>query len=409
MWPTAITPADSARAAAHVYSLSLIACLPVALATLAMIAWRSAPGAHRALLWRSAILTLLFVYVGRALPTHWLAVSIPGVLAAPLVALGRLQLSMSGTGSHGASWTWPVPLYIVQALLVAYWVGVAVALLRVARDVVVRQRRARRATDLTSPEWRALLRRTMRSAGVQGALRLKVSDAPIVPQTFGWWRPTILLPAEARRWTRARRRTVLLHELAHVRRRDSATFVVSSIACALYWFHPAVWYAARRFRDASERACDDRVLASGIRASDYATVLLDAASRRREPTRAPAFGRATGLRGRLAAIVGPACDRRDVSRRVATAAIAGTLLVALPLSTVRLAPTRGLLTGLMRDARWDVRAYAVAGLSQRRDSVDVARTAARLDPNPRVRALARYALAQPASRDLPAILSVPGL
>jgi hypothetical protein len=47
---------------------------------------------------------------------------------------------------------------------------------------------------------------------------------------------------------------------------------------------------------------------------------------------------------------------------------------------------------LMRDARWESRAYAVIGLAQRQDSVAVARSVAERDPNPRVRAWARYAL-----------------
>ena len=56
--------------------------------------------------------------------------------------------------------------------------------------------------------------------------------------------------------------------------------------------------------------------------------------------------------------------------------------------------TRDVLTGLMREAQWESRAYAVLGLAKRADSVAVARDAAELDPNPRVRAWARYALTQ---------------
>ena len=64
------------------------------------------------------------------------------------------------------------------------------------------------------------------------------------------------------------------------------------------------------------------------------------------------------------------------------------------MSAVRLAPNRDVLTTLMRGERWESRAYAVIGLAERADSVDVARAASRNDPNPRVRAWASYALAK---------------
>ncbi|HTJ21680.1 MAG TPA: HEAT repeat domain-containing protein, partial [Gemmatimonadaceae bacterium] len=75
---------------------------------------------------------------------------------------------------------------------------------------------------------------------------------------------------------------------------------------------------------------------------------------------------------------------------------AATLTIALvwPMSAIQLAPTRDVLTRLMNDASWELRAYAVLGLAQRPDSVAVARKAAELDPSPRVRAWARYALGE---------------
>ena len=75
--------------------------------------------------------------------------------------------------------------------------------------------------------------------------------------TYGTRRPTLVLPASADAWTDDRRRAVLLHELAHVARRDCFVQRLTSLACALYWPHPGVWWAARRLRTERELACDD--------------------------------------------------------------------------------------------------------------------------------------------------------
>ena len=85
-------------------------------------------------------------------------------------------------------------------------------------------------------------------------------------------------------------------------------------------------------------------------------------------------------------------DVRPLARGRAIAAVLVAMTAAAPISVVQLAPTRDVLTSLMLSAQWESRAYAVLGLAQRADSVAVARSAAELDPNPRVRAWARYAL-----------------
>src|SRR5688572_20963778 len=115
-----LAQADSARAIAGVYTVSLLAMLPIALAAIAALFLRRSSAEARALVWRSAVVALLVVIVGRQLPLQWMAWVVPSFFATPLVALGRLQVSSS---SLQAGVPDDVPL-VVTLLLVIYVAGV---------------------------------------------------------------------------------------------------------------------------------------------------------------------------------------------------------------------------------------------------------------------------------------------
>lgn len=144
------------------------------------------------------------------------------------------------------------------------------------------------------------------------------------PVLAGLWRPVILVPQGAAAWSADRRRSVLLHELAHVRRRDLRVQVLAQAACTAYWFNPLIWIAAAELRAARERACDDAVLCSGERPSIYAGHLLGIARELRpalRPAAALAMARPSELEGRLHSVL--AAGRRRVPARATRWAVAG--------------------------------------------------------------------------------------
>jgi beta-lactamase regulating signal transducer with metallopeptidase domain len=399
-----LTPADSARAVGDVYGVSLLATVPLLVAVAAFLALRGKGAGTRVLIWRSAVVAMLAVYVGRFLPFHWMAWVVPEGLASPLVALGRAQLAVSGSIPRaGEADGWFVP-----GLIVLYWLGVLAVLLPM---LVARWRLSRilpEARVLDDAAWRRLIEGLRAVSGVRRQVRLVMSSSVRVPMTWGLLHPVIVLPSAASAWTPSQRRAALLHELMHVRSGDPAFVIAARVACAVFWFHPGAWWVASRLAQDAELACDDRVLLAGVRRSDYAELLaraLDGTTRL--PAGAVALVRHTGLRDRLHAIVDTSRVLRTPNRLAGVAAMSATLAVAAPVATVRVAPTRDVLTTLMQDSRWESRAYAVVRLAQRRDSVEVARAAARHDPNPRVRAWAQYALAQGPDAVAPRSLVLP--
>jgi beta-lactamase regulating signal transducer with metallopeptidase domain len=388
-----MTQADSARSVATVYAVSLLATVPLLLALVVAFVLRRASAEARSLIWRSAIVALLMVFIGRQLPLHWFAWVVPSALAAPLVVLGRVQVTGAVSPQGGADGS-----AIVQGMLILYAAGVVVVLIPTIVGLARGRMRLRRAMRVHGGRWERVLDDARRALGIARAVRIFVDVTAAVPMTWGFLRPVVVLPRAATLWDNEQLRIVLLHELGHVRARDWAFNLIGRVVCALYWFHPGVWWVARGLREDCELACDDRVIAAGVRRSDYAELLMSAAIALRGEsitgTPALALSERRGLRARLSAVLDNRHDVRPLRRGWATLAATATLAVAGPVSAVQLAPSREVLTTLMLDTRWESRAYAVLGLAQRRDSIGVARSAAELDPSPRVRAWARYALGE---------------
>ncbi|HEV8365346.1 MAG TPA: M56 family metallopeptidase [Gemmatimonadaceae bacterium] len=208
----------------------------------------------------------------------------------------------------------------VIALSVTVWL--ALGFLNVRRIV-------RRARVLEDRLWTGPLYEIADRLGIDATPRLMRSEDVQMPFACGLVRPTIVLPAESDEWDIERRRAVLMHELAHIRRRDLLGHTLGRLACAVYWFHPLVWTAARRMRIESERACDDLALTCGLRATTYAEHLLDivtAVGKTRTPAIAIPMAHRREFEGRMLAILDPAL-RRGVGRRQSAALLVG--LVAL--------------------------------------------------------------------------------
>jgi hypothetical protein len=178
------------------------------------------------------------------------------------------------------------------------------------------------------------------TSGVRDAVHGLVSRQELIPMAWGWRRPVVLLPEDAGSWPEGRLRAVLLHELAHIRRRDVATQLIGELARGLFWFHPLAWWSLHRLRAEQEAACDDCVLRAGTHPDDYAEDLLAVTTRLPAGPQAAgvalAMGRAGRIEARIRAILAPDRDRRPVGG--ARLALLAGLFVALATVAAVVAP-----------------------------------------------------------------------
>jgi len=174
--------------------------------------------------------------------------------------------------------------------------------------------------------------------GLNWQLRIRTIPGDAGPITWGLIKPVVLLPKCSVTWPRARLEAVLLHEAAHVRRKDCLSRLIALFACALYWPNPLAWAAARAMCREGETAADDCVLSSGIKASAYAEHLVGLARTfsKVQPAYAGvslAMAEPSMLDARVEAILNPSRSRRGVNTadvlKIAALGLTATAVMAL--------------------------------------------------------------------------------
>ena len=241
-------------------------------------------------------------------------------------------------------------------VIVVWLSGVSLILIRLISALAAVRRIARASVPLAGPlaDSAAAACRTL---ALRRPINFRQASAPhavSVPMGWGCLPPTVVLPAGADGWPPEQAYSALLHELAHVKRQDWLVQMLTHVACALYWFHPFVWIAARQARQESEYAGDDLVLGAGIGQGDYANHLLNVARAARAlpatPIAAFAMVRPSALNRRLSAILAPRSHRKGRSRRMVVVTGILTAACVCALATLRPIAASGQDSSALRGA-----------------------------------------------------------
>lgn len=232
------------------------------------------------------------------------------------------------TSGFARDWqTWIILVWAAGAILSLTWL--------VVRSIV--GSRILGQAEAAGTSWMTLMNELSGEYEIRKRVRLFESETIKAAVTIGALNPAIVVPAESANWPDERCRFMLSHELAHVKRRDSLIEIVALLVKSIYWFNPLVWLAVGRLRIERERDCDDVVLNTGARPSDYAMLLMDLATEIGTPPhpvwQLSTISQGSNLKDRIMCILDSKINRKRAKRRGLLVSCILLALVIFPLST----------------------------------------------------------------------------
>jgi bla regulator protein blaR1 len=193
----------------------------------------------------------------------------------------------------------------------AIWIGGAVTTLLVSIRRIRRFQRLLRAAHPVGEDTQDWVDELAANLGLLRSPTVWWVGGKLSPLVWSLgWRPRLIIPVDL--WKGLddhQRATLLIHELAHLRRGDHHLRFFELIVTALYWWHPVLWWARHSLRDVEEQCCDAWVVwAYPDAAKAYAETLLETLdflnySEPSEPLLASGFGKVHHLRKRLTMIM----------------------------------------------------------------------------------------------------------
>ncbi|HBI45970.1 MAG TPA: hypothetical protein DDY78_24400 [Planctomycetales bacterium] len=255
---------------------------------------------------------------------------------------------------------------------------------------LVRLRRFRQMLRHAVPAPESLRQRTQRLAEklrlqrCPGVWLVPGRVAPMLWAVGG--RPRILFPADLLKQVgREQQNALLVHELAHLRRRDHWVRWLEFAAAGLYWWNPVLWFARRELREAEEQCCDAWVTSTLPGAGKtYATALLETLDFLSDappamPLLASGVGRVVDLKRRLTMIMRGTTPRTLGWRGAAAVVGLGALLLPMLPAWVQAQPAPKIEAKEVQ-LRGDVKVVAPEALAEEaeKDGAELARLRADL-------------------------------
>ena len=216
-----------------------------------------------AMLFAFAATTTLMLVEGTDTTPHVVAsTTTSDTLATSDSATGMTRVERDTAASSAASAADNRALAWLPGLITWIWLaGVGLMTIRLSGQWCWSRRIRSRDTQPVDATWQSIFESLKARCGVDDRVRLLVSRAIDSPMAVGWLHPMILVPASA--FTALdpdQLRTILVHELHHLARRDHLLNMVQAVIEVVLFFHPVAWWLSRQVRIEREFRCDDATL-----------------------------------------------------------------------------------------------------------------------------------------------------
>jgi beta-lactamase regulating signal transducer with metallopeptidase domain len=222
-----------------------------------------------------------------------MASALPRAIGAGIGPAASWRLAHAGQWRNLLPWlviAWIGGVSVFSIRLIGGWFGAA---------------RLRGKSRPAPGEWQQTVDRLIGRMGIARSVRLAICSRVEAPAVIGWLRPVILMPVGALAGLPTEHVEALLaHELAHVWRRDYVVNLLQSVAEAVLFYHPAVWWLSAQIRQERELCCDDLAVAASGDVLTYARALAELESCRPAHLKTALAANDGGLLNRIARLLG---------------------------------------------------------------------------------------------------------
>ncbi|OYD44948.1 hypothetical protein CHU00_14520 [Sphingobacterium cellulitidis] len=165
---------------------------------------------------------------------------------------------------------------VLPYVVAGYVFGFIVQIILLSNSLIQLKRLKYKGLDSIPASWTNLYYQAKKKLNIRQSVGIYLSNKISVPITLGHLKPFILFPvAYANKMDLAQVEAILLHELAHVKRRDYLFNLLKVGIETVLFFNPFIWALSKVLEREREHACDDMVIEHVSTPISYAQALVE--------------------------------------------------------------------------------------------------------------------------------------